>query len=110
MANKYFDFGKVKRSFLTTKLLDGTVLAVNMPRKRTFEKMQAINNIDEEDTGDIEVYNELLELMSEILSNNKMNKEITAEDLENQGYNIELIVMFLKQYSDFVNSIKNDPN
>lgn len=110
MANKIFDFGKVKRSFLTTKLLDGTVLVINMPRKRTFEKMQAINNIDEDDAGDIEVYNELLELMSEILSNNKANQEITAEDLENQGYNIELIVMFLKQYSDFVNSIKNDPN
>lgn len=110
MASKNFNFGKLKRSFLTTTLLDGTVLVVNMPKKSTFEKMNELNNIDEESTSDTEVYNEILELMAEILSNNKGGKKIEADYLEEQGYDIELVIGFLSEYSDFVKSIRNDPN
>ena len=110
MASKSFNFGKMKRSFLTTTLLDGTTLVINMPKKSTFEKMQEFNEIEEENTSDTEVYNDLLALIAEILSNNKGGQEITAEYLEEQGYDIELMVGFLAEYSDFVNSIKNNPN
>lgn len=110
MASKNFNFGKVKRSFLTTTLLDGTVLVVNMPKKSTFEKMNELSNIDEESARDTEVYNNILELMAEILSNNKNGKKIEAGYLEKQGYDIELIISFLNEYSDFVKSIRNDPN
>ena len=110
MASKNFNFGKLKRSFLTTTLLDGTVLVVNMPKKSTFEKMNELNNIDEESTSDTEVYNEILELMAEILSNNKGGKKIEADYLEEQGYDIELVIGYLCEYNDFVKSIRNDPN
>lgn len=109
MANKYFDFGKVKRSFYTTKLQDGTTLVVEMPKKKTFEKMQEVSETDKDDSN-IDAYNKLLELMAEILSNNRNKKKITAEYLEEEGYTIEDIVTYIDNYTEFVNTITRNPN
>ena len=107
MASRKFYFGKLKRSFYTTTLKDGTVLVVNMPEKRVFERMQSITEVEEDE--DIK-YNDLLTLLAEILSNNKAGKEITTEYLENEKYDIEELVEYLKDYGQFVNSLKNNPN
>lgn len=110
MANKNFDFGKLKRSFYPTKLKDGKILVVEMPKKRTFEKMQIINDIDTDEAKSGEVYDEMLELLAEILSNNRGKELITAEYLEQEEYDIEEIIAYINDYADFVNSIKNNPN
>ena len=107
MESRKFDFGKLKRSFYTNTLKDGTVLVVNMPEKRVFERMQSITEVEEDE--DIK-YNDLLTLLAEILSNNKAGKEITTEYLENEKYDIEELVEYLKDYGQFVNSLKNNPN
>ena len=98
MANKSFNFGKMKRSFYTTTLKDGKVVIVNMPKKRTFEKMQEISDLDEEEVDGKEVYKTMLSLMAEILSNNKNGERITAEYLENEEYDIEEIVAYINDY------------
>lgn len=100
----------MKRSFYTTTLKDGKVVIVNMPKKSTFEKMQEISDLDEEEVDGKEVYKTMLSLMAEILSNNKNGERITAEYLENEEYDIEEIVAYINDYGDFVNSIKNNPN
>lgn len=110
MSNKSFNFGKMKRSFYTTTLKDGKVVIVNMPKKSTFEKMQEISELDEEEVDGKEVYKTMLSLMAEILSNNKNGERITAEYLESEEYDIEEIVAYINDYGDFVNSIKNNPN
>ena len=110
MANKSINFGKMKRSFYTTTLKDGKVVIVNMPKKSTFEKMQEISDLDEEEVDGKEVYKTMLSLMAEILSNNKNGERITAEYLESEEYDIEEIVAYINDYGDFVNSIKNNPN
>ena len=110
MANKSFNFGKMKRSVYTTTLKDGKVVIVNMPKKSTFEKMQEISERDEEEVDGKEVYKTMLSLMAEILSNNKNGERITAEYLESEEYDIEEIVAYINDYGDFVNSIKNNPN
>ena len=110
MENKSFNFGKMKRSFYTTTLKDGKVVIVNMPKKSTFEKMQEISDLDEEEVDGKEVYKTMLSLMAEILSNNKNGERITAEYLESEEYDIEEIVAYINDYGDFVNSIKNNPN
>lgn len=110
MANKSFDFGKLKRSFYPTKLKDGKTLVVEMPKKRTFEKMQIINDIDTDEAKSGEVYDEMLGLLAEILSNNRGKDVITAEYLEQEEYDIEEIIAYINDYADFVNSIKNNPN
>lgn len=81
-----------------------------MPKKSTFEKMQEISDLDEEEVDGKEVYKTMLSLMAEILSNNKNGERITAEYLENEEYDIEEIVAYINDYGDFVNSIKNNPN
>ena len=78
-----------------------------MPEKRVFERMQSITEVEEDE--DIK-YNDLLTLLAEILSNNKAGKEITTEYLENEKYDIEELVEYLKDYGQFVNSLKNNPN
>jgi hypothetical protein len=100
----------MKRSFYTTTLKDGKVVIVNMPKKSTFEKMQEISDLDEEEVDGKEVYKTMLSLMAEILSNNKNGERITAEYLESEEYDIEEIVAYINDYGDFVNSIKNNPN
>lgn len=100
----------MKRSFYTTTLKDGKVVIVNMPKKSTFEKMQEISELDEEEVDGKEVYKTMLSLMAEILSNNKNGERITAEYLESEEYDIEEIVAYINDYGDFVNSIKNNPN
>ena len=100
----------MKRSFYTTTLKDGKVVIVNMPKKSTFEKMQEISDLDEEEVDGKEVYKTMLSLMAEILSNNKNGERITAEYLESEEYDIEEIVSYINDYGDFVNSIKNNPN
>ena len=100
----------MKRSFYTTTLKDGKVVIVNMPKKSTFEKMQEISELDEEEVDGKEVYKTMLSLMAEILSNNKNGARITAEYLESEEYDIEEIVAYINDYGDFVNSIKNNPN
>ena len=95
MANKSFNFGKMKRSFYTTTLKDGKVVIVNMPKKSTFEKMQEISDLDEEEVDGKEVYKTMLSLMAEILSNNKNGERITAEYLESEEYDIEEIIAYM---------------
>lgn len=110
MANKTFDFGKLKRSFFYTKLKDGKGLVVNMPKKSTFEEMQKINELNDSELEDKDVYETLLGLMAEILSNNKTKEKITVSYLEKTDYDVEEIIEFINAYSDFVNSIKANPN
>lgn len=110
MANRSFDFGKFKRSFYTTKLKDGKTLVVEMPKKRTFEKMQIINDIDVEEAKSDEVYEQMQALLAEILSNNRNREIITKEYIEQEEYDIEEIIAYINDYAGFVNSIKNNPN
>ena len=109
MANRSFDFGKLKRSFYTTRLKDKRVLVVEMPQKSTFEKMQELSSIGENVDGE-DTYNSMLALMAEILSNNRAKTKITADYLAKEGYNIEDIVAYINDYANFVKSIKSNPN
>lgn len=110
MANKSFDFGKVKRSFYTAKLKDGKVLVVNMPEKRVFEKMQTIQEFEEDEVKSGAAYEAMLELVAEILSNNKNRERITAQYLSEEKYDIEELVEFIQDYAGFVNQLKKNPN
>lgn len=110
MANRTFNFGKMKRSFFYITLKDGKGLVVNMPKKSTFEEMQKIGELNESELEDKDVYETLLGLMAEILSNNKNKEKVTVSYLEKSDYDVEEIIEFINAYSEFVNSIKANPN
>ncbi len=108
-TKKNFDFGKMQKSFITTKTKDGRTLVVNMPRKSTFEKMAAIQNMDEDDVSNDEAYDGIVELMAEILSNNK-NGDIVTTDEVAKDYDLEEMLEYIKKYGEFVQTLKTDPN
>lgn len=105
MASKSFDFGKMKRSFLTTKLKNGKTLIINMPMKRTFEKMNDMQELEDDSLA----YGAIVDLVAEILSNNKNKIPVSKEEIEND-YDLEEMVEFIKTYGEFASSLSNDPN
>jgi len=106
--NRSFDFGKLQRSFYTTRLKDGRTIIVNMPKKSTFEAMNKIEEIEDTTEGK-EMFHEVAALMAEILSNNKTKVRITPAELE-EDYDLEEMIEYFKDYAKFVEGLKTDPN
>lgn len=108
-AKRSFDFGKLTRSFMTTKIKSGKTLVVNMPRKSTFEKMTALQNMDDEEVTNAEAYEGIVELMVEILNNNKGKEEVMYDEIATD-YDLEEMIAYIKGYAEFVQTLQQDPN
>lgn len=111
MANLSFNFNKIKRTFFNVTLKDGTVLQVKMPTKNTFEKVQALNRLQQDENADIgDVIDTMAGVMADCLSNNLNNQKITAEQIAEE-YDIEEITEFIGEYyGNFIGAIQSDPN
>lgn len=109
MANVSFDFNKIKRSFFNVTLKDNRKLQVKMPKKKTFEKLQALQNTDENEIEIDDIMDTFGALCAETLSNNLNNEEVTvAYMIEN--YDIEEMTEFIKTFYAFVGGVADDPN
>ena len=109
MANLSFSFNKMKRSFITVELKDGRKLVVKMPKKSTFEKMNALEELDTENTTINDVMDTLGGVVAEFLSNNMNGERITADEIT-EGYDIEEMHELIEQYVAFTRSMSRDPN
>lgn len=109
MANLSFSFNKMKRSFFTVELKDGRKLVVKMPKKSTFEKMSALEELDTENTTVNDVMDTLGGVVAEFLSNNMNGERITADEIT-EGYDIEEMHELIGQYVAFTRSMSRDPN
>lgn len=109
MANVAFDFNKIKRSFFTVTLKDGRKLQVKMPKKKTFEKLSALQNINEEEVDIDDIVDTFGALCAESLSHNLNGEEVTAAYMV-ENYDIEEMTEFVKQFYVFVGGIADDPN
>ena len=109
MANLSFSFYKMKRSFFTVELKDGRKLVVKMPKKSTFEKMSALEELDTENTTVNDVMDTLGGVVAEFLSNNMNGERITADEIT-EGYDIEEMHELIEQYVAFTRSMSRDPN
>ncbi len=109
MASKVFDFNKIKRSFFTATLKDGRKLIAKMPKKKTFEKLAAVQEIDQETLTPDEAMDTLAEIVAEALSNNMTGEKITREDIT-KDYDIEEMSAFIDSYMEFISGVKKDPN
>ena len=98
MANMNFDFNKINRSFFTVTLTDGKKLLVKMPKKGTFGKLAAVQDMDT-----------LGAIVAEALSNNLQGEKITTEYITDQ-YDVEEMSEFVDNYMAFVNGAKKNPN
>lgn len=109
MANLSFSFNKMKRSFFTVELKDGRKLVVKMPKKSTFEKMNALEELDTERTTVNDVMDTLGGVVAEFLSNNMNGEQITAAEIT-EGYDIEEMHELIEQYVAFTRSMSRNPN
>lgn len=100
------DYTQHKRKFFPVKLLDGTVLHLLMPKKRTFEKMA---QLEETEVEGVEGINELYNITAEILSNNLQKKKYSGDKVGDM-LDIDEVKMLYSEYLEFVSGIKNDPN
>ena len=91
---------------MTVKFEDGKVILVNMPKKKTFEKMFQLND---DDISEEMALDALTDVIAEILSNNK-NREIINKDFVSENYTFEDMQLFLQDYMDFTNTLQKDPN
>lgn len=109
MANMSFDFNKIARSFMTTKLKDGRTLVVKMPMKKTFEKMTALQDTDVESMSVNDAMDTLGGLCAEILSHNMNGERISTEEIV-ENYDTEEMEMLIDKYMEFAGGAKNNPN
>ena len=109
MANVSFDFNKIPRSFFNVTLKDGRVLQVKMPKKKTFEKLQALQNMDQNAVEIDDLLDTFGALCAETLSHN-LNGETVTADYMVENYDIEEMTEFIKTFYVFVGNITNDPN
>lgn len=109
MANVSFDFNKIKRSFFNVKLKDGRKLQVKMPMKKTFDKLSALQNLDQKEVEIEDVVDTFGALCAETLSHN-LNKETVTTEYMVDNYDIEEMTEFIKQFYVFVGGVTDDPN
>lgn len=109
MANVSFDFNKIKRSFFNVTLKDGRKLQVKMPMKKTFDKLSALQNLDQNEVEIDDVMDTYGALCAETLSHNLNKETVTAEYMVN-NYDIEEMTEFIKQFYIFVGRVTDDPN
>lgn len=102
------DYTKIQKKTFTVKLYDGTTLICTMPKKRTFEKMALMKDINA-DTLDEKSINDLYEVTAEILSCNMQKKKYTADEV-GEMLDFEDINMLLDGYMTFAGYIVDDPN
>ena len=109
MANVSFDFNKIPRSFFNVTLKDGRTLQVKMPKKKTLEKLQALQNMDQNAVEIDDLLDTFGALCAETLSHN-LNGETVTADYMVENYDIEEMTEFIKTFYVFVGNITNDPN
>lgn len=109
MANLTFDFNKIDRSFMPTKLKDGRTVVVKMPMKATFEKMQSIQEMNTEEMSVDDAMDTLGGICADILSNNMAKEKVTAEYMTG-NYDTEEMKMYLDTFMNFVNGVRDNPN
>ena len=105
----YFDFNKINRSFFTVTLTDGKKLLVKMPKKGTFGKLTAVQDMDTDNMTMDDAMDTLGAIVAEALSNNLQGEKITTEYITDQ-YDVEEMSEFVDNYMAFVNGAKKNPN
>jgi hypothetical protein len=107
---KMLDFSKVKKPTMPVKFDDGTVIHIYTPYKGDIEEMlDAQEYFSNAFDGDRECIHRLYEITARLMSNNKMGREITVEELA--GYiDMSDIVVFFRAYSEFIAEQTNAKN
>ena len=112
MANTV-NFNNVKKQYLTVTLADekSTTILVGTPTKKLLDELtglqSTIESLNSDDNTD--ALDELYDVCAKIMSRNKTNTHITKEYLE-EIFDLEDIIIFLKEYMSFVSKLSTLKN
>lgn len=111
MANLSFDFNKIPRTFFNVKLKDGTALQVKMPTVKTFSKVQALTQLQADDTSSVaDVMETMAGVMADCLNNNMNGVKVDGKQIA-KDYDLEEMTAFIMDYYEkFVGGIADNPN
>lgn len=99
-----FNFKDIKIDTLKITFEDGKSLTLRTPKLKLLKRA---GNIKKDDGA--EAINEMIEVVAAILSNNKENRTITTDFVENEFDTSELI-SFLTHYFKWIGKVRQDPN
>ena len=107
---KMLDFSKAKKPTLPVKFDDGTMIHVYTPSKAEFDEMtDAQEYFETALDGDRESLQRLYDITARLMSNNKMGREITVDELA--GYlDVSDLVLFFRAYAQFISEVINEKN
>ena len=107
---KMLDFSKAKKPTMPVKFDDGSMIHIYTPAKGEIEEMlDAQEYFNGALEGERESIYKLYEITARLMSNNKMAREITVEELA--GYiDVSDIVVFFRGYSEFIAEQTNAKN
>ena len=107
---KMLDFTKTKKPTMPVKFDDGSIIHVYSPSKIEFEEMcEAQEYFDTALGGERESLHRLYDITARLMSNNKMGRKITVDELA--GYlDISDIIVFFRGYTEFISEIVNAKN
>ncbi|MDL2252664.1 hypothetical protein LJC49_01140 [Ruminococcaceae bacterium OttesenSCG-928-I18] len=110
MADRFFSFKKAKPSLFTIELIDGKKLLVKMPKKRVFEQMSALDELDEKGASVDEQMLAISCVLAEILSNNMSGMQFSADDID-EMFDFEDKMNLFREYQEFMSSVtETNPN
>lgn len=94
----------IKKRYFDLMLKDGAVLKVAAPSFRDISELEEI-----ETKATNKTVNDLINLMSNILSNNQQEKEITPEYII-ENFDYDQIAIVIGKYIEWVRTGLQDPN
>lgn len=109
---KTFDFNKLKEKTMTVVLSDEekTTLIIKTPNKALYESIESLENDIKNSEDDEEIEDALYNLSAKVMSHNKNKIEITPEKLKGLYEDIDYLVAFLREYTDFIGEYRNATN
>ncbi len=103
------DYTQRAKKFLSVKLADETTVNIGAPRKKLFSKLAGLEKTLKA-TKEIEpLYDEILSVSAEILSNNVSRRTFTPDEVDNL-MDIEDMALLIFEFSAFAKGIVNAPN
>lgn len=103
------NFNNVKKRFMNITMRDDKVFLVCMPKKKIFEKFLALQKELKDKEPEGSLIDDMYSLTVDILANNKLGREVTAEYVA-QTFDVEDIQILFNAYMEFVGQANNDPN
>lgn len=104
------DLTKIKKSYLPVRLPDNTVINVGTPTKQMYEELLRLDPVlkslsDDSLDDTLEAMNILYDYTALTMSNNRENRDITAEYVRTE-LELDGALAFVYAFVDFINTKK----